>query len=112
MDKCKYWHFPQIIQFEHKDFDIQGEKGDNKILTAFVTFDPTSHLFCCAFCKDSSNEGAHLRVWRIGRKVMSSLKEETVEKQNTTLSQYLGGKFFHTLMVVVQNLVVTRDHIC
>ena len=64
------------------------------MLTAFVTFDPTSHLFCRAFCKDSSNEGAHLRVWKIGRKVMSSLEEETVEKQNTTLSEFLGGKFF------------------
>ena len=64
------------------------------MLTAFVTFDPTSHLFCRAFCKDSSVEGAHLRVWRIGKLVMGSREEATVEKQNKNLSAFFGGKIF------------------
>lgn len=86
------WKFPQIIEFQHKQFTTEHPGWMH---VGFVTYDPSSHLFCRAFCKDSSGEeGAHLRVWRVGKKVMDSLKKETMEQQNKGVSSFFGGKIF------------------
>lgn len=86
------WKFPQIIEFQHRQFTTEHPGWMH---VGFVTYDPSSHLFCRAFCKDSSGEeGAHLRVWRVGTKVMDSLKKETTEQQNKGVSIFFGGKIF------------------